>query len=251
MINDSVYANHEANKEHSSTGELFLRTDQNNESLNDRDTEKVSHYSSAKQRRNENLNKFDGDLEISLQIERAWFNCKKLLLELELKEPEMRQHLHEEESKLEPKLKRTEFESFDLCSQPASLRDKSTLIWESKGKTVSLWAEKIDNSATPVSSKSIVFASPALNQQRRNTQITKARDFFLAVRTEIFRLKLEPYILKCNPAAVNSQSWNLIALMETRWSYLKRLTCLSQLLIKAWLLIQRIWATWSRYIQAK
>ena len=188
MINDSVYANHEANKEHSSTGELFLRTDQNNESLNDRDTEKVSHYSSAKQRRNENLNKFDGDFETSLQIEPAL------------------QHLLEEERKPEPKSKRTEFENYDLCSQPVSTRDKSPLNWESKGKTVSLWAEKIDNTATPVRPKSIVFASQALNQQRRYTQITKARDFFLSVRTEIFLLKLEPYILKCNPAAVNSQS---------------------------------------------
>ena len=90
-------------------------------------TENVSETSSAKQRREERMKKFDIEFETKMRLEQARFERRKLELELEIKH-----QLLEEERELERKVKRTALENDYARSQSTGARDKSPFNWTPK-----------------------------------------------------------------------------------------------------------------------
>ena len=148
-------------KQHNSSGERqqeqnnypmdnpVAQTVQNGTTASGQDTENVSETSSAKQRGEERMNKFDIEIETTMQLERAQFEQRKLELEVQMKELEIKHQLLEEERELERKVKRTALENDDARSQSTGDRDKSLFNWTPKKKDVSDWASRIDNLLTP------------------------------------------------------------------------------------------------------
>ena len=103
------------------------QTVQNRATANGQDTENVSETSSAKQRREERIKKFDIDFKTKIPLEQARFEWRRLELEMQLKELETKHQLLEEERELERKVKRTALENDDVRSQSTSARDKLKL----------------------------------------------------------------------------------------------------------------------------
>ena len=77
------------------------QTVQNGAKASGRETEKVSETSSAKQRREERMKKFDVELETKMRLEQAQFERRRLELEMQMKELETKHQLMEEERELE------------------------------------------------------------------------------------------------------------------------------------------------------
>ena len=73
------------------------------------DTENVSEKSSVKRRVEERIKEFEIEFERKLQIERAYFDRKRLELEMQMKELEMQHQLRQKERvtfQLDPKRER-------------------------------------------------------------------------------------------------------------------------------------------------
>ena len=84
-----------------------------------------------------------------MRLEQAWFERRRLELEMQMKELETKHQLLEEERELERKVKRTALENDDGRSQSTSARDKSPFKWTPKKTDVSDWASRIDKLLTP------------------------------------------------------------------------------------------------------
>ena len=105
---------------------------QNGATASGQDTEIVSETSSAKQRREERMKKFDIEFKTKMQLEQARFERRKLEPEMQMKEVETKHKLLEEERELERNVKRTALENDDASSQSAVARDKSPLQLDPK-----------------------------------------------------------------------------------------------------------------------
>ena len=111
------------------TDSPVAHTVQNGATASGQETENVSETSSAKQRREERMKKFDIKFETKMRLEQARFERRKLELEMQMKELETKNQLLEEERELERKVKRTALENDDARSQSTGARDKSPFNW--------------------------------------------------------------------------------------------------------------------------
>ena len=114
------------------TDKPVAQTVQNKETASGQETENVSETSSAKQRREERMKKFDIEFKITMQLEQARFERRRLELEMQMKELKTKHQLQEEERELERKVKRTALENNDARSQSTSARDKSPFNWTTR-----------------------------------------------------------------------------------------------------------------------
>ena len=155
---------HESNKNYP-TDNSATQTLQNGTVANDQNTENISETSSAKQRREERMKKFEIEFETQLRLEQARFERRKLELEMRMKELETKHQLLEQERELERKVKRTALENDDARSQSTGARDKSPFNWTPRRRDVSDWASRIDPLLTPSSARARFDATPELNRQ--------------------------------------------------------------------------------------
>ena len=114
------------------TDNPVAQTVQNGATASGQETENASETSSAKQRREERMKKFDIEFETKMRLEQARFERRKLELEMQMKELETKHQLLEEERELERKVKRTALENDDARSQSTGARDKSPFKWTPK-----------------------------------------------------------------------------------------------------------------------
>ena len=115
----------ESNNNHP-TDSPVAQTVQNGAAASGQETENVSETSSAKQRREERMKKFDVEFKTKMQLEQARFERRRLELKMQMKELETKHQLLEEERKLERKVKRTALENDDARSQSTSANHPST-----------------------------------------------------------------------------------------------------------------------------
>ena len=110
-----------------STDNKIAQTVQNGATASGQETENVSETSSAKQRREKRINKFDIEFKTRMRLEKARFERRRLEVEMQMKELEVKHQLLEEERELERKVKRTALENDDARSQSTGARNKSPL----------------------------------------------------------------------------------------------------------------------------
>ena len=110
---------------------------QNGATASSQDTKNVSETSSAKQRREEKMKKFDVEFGTKMHLEQARFERMRLEQEIHMKEVETRHQLLEEERELERKVKRTALENDDARSQSTGAPDKLPFNLTSKKRDVS------------------------------------------------------------------------------------------------------------------
>ena len=84
-----------------STDNLVAQTMQNGATASGQETENVSETSSAKQRREERMRKFDIEIETKMRLEQARFEQRRLELEMQMKELETKHQPLEEGRELE------------------------------------------------------------------------------------------------------------------------------------------------------
>ena len=147
-----------------STDNPVAQTMQNGATASGQETENVSETSSAKQRCEEKMRKFDIEIETKMRLEQARFEQRRLELEMQMKELETKHQPLEEERELERKVKRTALENDDVRSQSTSARDKSPFSWTPKKRDVSDWASRIDNLLTPDQSTARFEVTPKVNK---------------------------------------------------------------------------------------
>ena len=152
------------------------QTVQNRATANGQETENVSELSSAKQRREESMEKFDIEFENKMQLAQARFARRRLALEMQMKELETKHQLMEEEPELECKLKKTALENDDARSQSTGARDKSPFNWTAKKRDVSDWASRLDNLLTPERSTARFEATPEVNKYSNFPRYRSSRD---------------------------------------------------------------------------
>ena len=99
------------------TDNPVAQTVQNGATACGQETANDSETSSAKQRREERMKKFDIEFDTKTQLEQARFRRRRLELEMQMKELETNHQLPEEERELERKVKRTALENDDGRSQ--------------------------------------------------------------------------------------------------------------------------------------
>ena len=157
------------------TDSPVAQTVQNGATASGQETENVSETSSAKQRREERMKKFDIEFETKMRLEQARFERRRLELEMQMKELETKHQLLEERE-LERKVKRTALENDDARSQSTSARDKPPFNWTPKKKDVSDWASRIDNLLTPDRSTARFEVTPEVNRQSHFSRYRSSRD---------------------------------------------------------------------------
>ena len=158
------------------TDNPVAQTVQNGATASGQDKENVSETSSAKQRREERMKKFDIDFETMMRLEKARFEWRKIELEMQMKELETKHQLLEDERELERKVKRTALENDDARSQSNGARDKSPFNWTPKKRDVSDWASRIDNLLTPERSTARFEVTPEVNRHSHFSQYRSSRD---------------------------------------------------------------------------
>ena len=158
------------------TDSPFAQTVQNGATTSGQETESGLETSSAKQRREERMKKFDIEFETKMRLEQAQFERRRLELEMRMKELETKHLLMEEERELERKLKRTALENEDARSQSTSAPEKSPFNWTPKKRDVSDWASRIDNLLTPERSTARFEATPDLNRNSHFSRYRSSRD---------------------------------------------------------------------------
>ena len=151
-------------------------TVQNGATASGQETENVSETSSAKQRREERMKKFDIEFKTKMRLEQARFERRRLELEMQMKELETKHQLLEEERELERKVKRTALENNDARSQSTSAQDKSPYNWTPKKRDFSDWASRIDNLLTPDRSTAHFEVTPKVNRQSHFSRYRGSRD---------------------------------------------------------------------------
>ena len=127
-------------------------------------TENVSETSSAKQRCQERMKKFYIEFETKMRLEQAWFEWRKLELEIQMKELETKHKLLKEERELERKVNRTALKNDDLRSQSSGPQDKSLFNWTPKKRDISDWASRTDHLLTPDRSTARFEVTPEVNR---------------------------------------------------------------------------------------
>ena len=163
--NTSQAVNESESNNNYPTDNSATQTLQNDTIANDQNTENISETSSAKQRREERMKKFDTEFGTQFRLEQARFKQRKLELEMQMKELETKHQLLEQERELERKVKRTALENDDARSQSTGARDKSPFKWTPRTGDVSDWASRIDTPLTPSSARARCDATPELNRQ--------------------------------------------------------------------------------------
>ena len=158
------------------TNNPVAQTVQNGATASGQETENVSERSSAKQRREERMKKFDIGFETKIRLEQARFERRKLELEKQMKKLETKHQLLEEERELERKVKRTALENDDARSQSTSDRDKSPFNRAPKNRDVSDWANSIDNLLTPERSTARFEVTPEVNRYSHFSRHRNSRD---------------------------------------------------------------------------
>ena len=158
------------------TDNPVAQTVQNGATASGQETEIASETSSAKQRREEKMKKFDIEFETKMQLEQARFERRRLELEMQMKEVETEHQLLEEERELERKVKRTALENDDVRSQSTGAQDKSPFNWTPKKRDVSRWASRIDNFLTPERSTARFELTPEVNRHSHFSRHRSSRD---------------------------------------------------------------------------
>ena len=158
------------------TDSPVAQTVQNGAIASGQETENVSEASSAKQMREERMNKFDIDFGTKMRLEQARFERRRLELEMQMKELETKHQLLEEEREPQRKVKRTALENDDARSQSIGFRDKSPFNWTPKEEDVSDWASRIDNFLTPERSTARFEVTPEVNRHSHFSQYRSSRD---------------------------------------------------------------------------
>ena len=154
------------------TNSPVAQTVQNGATASGQETENASETSSAKQRREERMKKFDIEFETKMRLEQARFERRRLELEMQMKELKTKHQLLE----LERKVKRTALENDDGRSQSTSARDKSPFNWTPKERDVSDWASRIDNLLTPERSTARFEVTPEVNRHSHFSRYRSSRD---------------------------------------------------------------------------
>ena len=160
--NTSQAVNESESNNNYPTDNSATQTLQNGTVANDQNTENISETSSAKQRREERMKKFNIKFETQLRLELARFERRKLELEMQMKELETKHQLLDQERELERKMKRTALQNDDARSQSTG---KSPFNWTPRRRDVSDWASRIDPLLTPSSARARFDATPELNRQ--------------------------------------------------------------------------------------
>ena len=158
------------------TDNPIAQTVQNGATASGQETENASETSSAKQRREERMKKFDIEFEIKIRLKQARFERRRLELEMQMKELETKHQLLEEERELERKVKRTALENDDARSQSTSARDKSPFNWTPKKRDVSDWASRIDNLLTSERTTTRFEVTPEVNRHSHFSRYRSSRD---------------------------------------------------------------------------
>ena len=167
------------------TDSPIAQTVQNGATASGQETENASETSSAKQRREERMKKFDIELETKkfdvetktkMRLEQARFERRRLELEMQMKELETKHQLLEEERELERKVKRTALENDDARYQSTGARDKSPFNWTPKEADVSDWASCINNLLTRERSTARFEATPEVDRQSHFLRYRSSRD---------------------------------------------------------------------------
>ena len=158
------------------TDNPVAQTVQNGATASDQETEIVSETSSAKQKREERMKKFDIEFKTKIRLEQARFERRRLKLEMQMKELETKQQILQEARELECKVKRTALENDDARSQSAGARDKSPFNWTPKKRNVSDWASRIANLLTPQPSTARFEVTPKVNRYSHFSRYRSSRD---------------------------------------------------------------------------
>ena len=158
------------------TNNPVAQTVQNGATACGQETENVSETSSANQRREERMKKFDIEFETKMRLEQARFERRTLELKMQIKELETKHQLLEEERELERKVKRTALENDDARSQSTGGRVKSPFNWTPKKRDVSDWASRIDNLLTPERSTARFELTPEVNRYSHFSRHRSSRD---------------------------------------------------------------------------
>ena len=125
------------------TDKPAAQTVQNGATASGQETENFSETSSAKQRREERMKKFDVEFKTKMRLEQTRFKRRRLELEIQMKELETKHQLLQKELELERKVERTSLENDDVRSQSTSAPDKSTLNWTPRKRDASTSASRI------------------------------------------------------------------------------------------------------------
>ena len=165
----------ESNKNYA-TDNPVAQTVQNGATANGQETENVSETSSAKQRREERMKKFDLEFKTKMRLEQARLKRRILELEMQMKELETKHQLQEEERDLERKVKRTALENNDARSQSTGARDKSPFNWTPKKRDVSDWASRIDYLPTLERPTARFEVTPEVNRHTHFSRYRSSRD---------------------------------------------------------------------------
>ena len=169
------------------TDNPVAQTVQHGATASGQDTENVSEASSAKQRREERMKKFDIELETKMQMEQTRLERRKLELEMQMKELEIKHQLLVEERELERKVKRTALENNDARSQSTGAREISPFNWTPKKGDVSDWASRIDNLLTPERSTARFEVTPEVNRYSHFSRYRSSRDRSSSAEPRRFR----------------------------------------------------------------
>ena len=157
-------------------GQPSARTVQIGATESGQETENVSETSSAKQRREERMKKFDIEFKTKIRLEQVRFERRRLALEMQMKELETKHQLLEEEHELERKVKRTDLEDDDVRSQSTGAQNKPLCNWTPKKRDVPDWASRIDNLLTPERSTAGFEANPEVNRYSHFSRYRSSRD---------------------------------------------------------------------------
>ena len=152
------------------------QTVQNGATASGQETENASETSSAKQRREERMKKFDIEFKTQMRLEQAWFEQRRLELEMQMKELETKHQLLDEEHELQRKVKRTALENDDARSQSTGARDKSPLNWTPNKRDDSDRASRIDNLLTPERSTARFEVTSEVNRHSHFSRYHSSRD---------------------------------------------------------------------------
>ena len=158
------------------TDNPVAQTVQNGATESGQETENNSETSSAKQRREERMKKFDIEFKTQIRLEQERFEWRRIELEMQLKELETKHKLLEEERKLERKVKRTALENDNARSQSTGAQDISPFNWTPKNIDVSDWTSRIDNLLAPGRSTSRFEATPEVNRPSHFSRYRSLRD---------------------------------------------------------------------------
>ena len=184
--NATQAVNDSESKKNYPTDNPVAQTVQNGATESGQETENASETSSAKQRREERMKKFDIEFETKMQVEQARFERRRLELEIQMKELETKHQLLEEERELERKAKRTALENDDGRSRSTGAQDKSPFNWALKMRDVSDWASRIHNLLTPERSTACFEVTPEVNRHSHFSRYRSSRDRSSSVEDQDF-----------------------------------------------------------------